>query len=265
MLLERKIIRNTQGKRLASGVAAIVALVTALSACSASFGARISADGDSFESAVFSASLSPLAERLAQSFSGRQTAFNKQRIENAFASIDFPSPASVSIKNDGSQRLEMEFGRISLDSGIFLTLVDGNTKAFDLDENRLLVTLSRKIIAKTIQALPKELFEYADFLMAPVLTGGYLSEDEYIDLIAAAYGPQAASELKSCSFTLSVQCPSRVIEASAREFPSTTLSGRPIRASGVQAQPRGNEARFVIPAVKLFTLSSPLQLEVRWE
>ena len=239
-------------------------LAALLSACSSSLDARLSADSASFESAAFTAELSPAAKRLAQAFLGQEAVFDKERIEEAFAAIDFPSPASVSVDGDGGGQLKIEFSRINLDEGIFLSLADGGTRAFSLDagEKTLAITLTRETIAKTIAALPNELFEYADLLMAPVLTGERMSEEQYLSLIAAAYGPQAAAELKGRSFELTVQCPGKVTAASAREFAAGALGGASSPAADVQAESKGNIARFSIPAVKVFVLSSPLQLVV---
>ncbi len=247
-----------------AAIAATVLLL--LSACSSSLDVRVSGDAAAFESAAFSAGFSPAAERLAQAFLGQEAVFDRAAIEKAFDTIDFPSPASVRVQGDGDKRLEIEFSRINLDSGIFTTLTDGDTKVFDIDagEKRLVITLSRETVAKTIAALPAELFEYADLLMAPVLTGESITEEEYLALIGAAYGPQAASELESCSFRLAVQCPAEVVRASAREFAGGALSGSAAPAAGVEAEASGSEARFIIPAAKVFALSYPLQLEVWW-
>ena len=235
-----------------------------LSACSSSIAATLSESGASLARAAFSAEFSPAAERVAQSFLGQEAAFDKAAIENAFAAIEFPSPASVAVEGNGLGSLKIEFSKINLDEGIFLNLTDGNTRAFNLDRRaeRFTITLTEETIAKTVAALPSELFEYADLLMAPVLTGEVMTEEEYLSLIAAAYGPQAATELKACSFELTMQCPGEVVGASAREFAGGSLGGASSPASDVKAAASGREAHFAIPAVKVFALSCPLQLVV---
>ena len=258
MLLESK---KTQGK-----AAALLSAVAALlfSACTSSIAVTLSESGSSLASAAFSAEFSPAAERAAQAFLGQDAVFDKAAIERAFAAIDFPSPTTVSVEGEGLGRLKIEFSRINLDERIFLNLTDGNTRAFNLDRRakRFAITLTKETIAKTVAALPSELFEYADLLMAPVLTGESMSEEEYLGLIAAAYGPQSATDLKACSFELTVQCPGEVVAAFTREFAGGSLGGASSPAADVDAAASGAEARFTIPAVKVFALSSPLQLVV---
>ena len=244
---------------------AAAAAATFFAACTSSIEARLSGASPALESAAFSAEFSPTAERIARTFLGQEAVFDKPSIEAAFAAIAFPSPASVSVGNAG-ERLRMDFLRINLNEGVFLELADGDTRAFNLEpeRKRFAITLTKEIVAKTIAVLPQELFEYADLLMAPVLTGERMSEEEYLDLIAAAYGPQAAAELKACAFELTVQCPAKVTAASAREFAAGTLGGASSPASDVEAAAQGNDARFAIPAVKVFALSSPLELVAEW-
>ena len=236
-----------------------------LSGCASSLDEKLSDNSPSLERAAFSAELSPVAERIAQSFLGQEAVFDSAAIEAAFAAIAFPSPKSVSVGNEG-ERLRLDFLGINLDEGIFLELNDGGTRAFSLDAGKgsLVITLTKEIVAKTTAALPAELFEYADLLMAPVLTGERMTEEEYIGLIAAAYGPQAAAELRTCAFELAVQCPAAVTRASAREPASLSLGAAYGPASGVRATSSGAQARFLIPAAKVFALSSPLQLVVEF-
>lgn len=260
-------MRSGNKKACTRGAAALCAAAAiALSACASSLSLQVAGNSLSLEGASFSSELSDAAQRLSATFLGQEAIFDKKTIEEAFAAIDFPSPAAVTVEGEGGERLRLEFSTINLESGIFLKLTDGDAKAFDLDagKKRLLVTLTRETVAKTIASLPDELFEFADLLMAPVLTGERMTEEEYLILIAAAYGPQAARELEACSLLLTVRCPDDVIEASAREFAGGALGGNPVHADDVAVKAKGAEASFAIPAVKFFTLSSPLQLEVRW-
>ena len=262
MLLENKKGQCNAAAHICAAAAALI-----LSACTTSLEARLSDGSASIESARLSAGFSPAAERVAQSFLGHGAVFNQAAIESAFDAIEFPSPASVAVEGAGGDQLKLEFSRINLDEGIFLTLTDSGTKAFDLDAKKksLVITLTEETIAKIVAALPQELFEYADLLMAPALTGERMTEDEYLSLIAAAYGPQATADLKSCSFAIAVQCPGEVIASSAREFADGSLGGASSPAAGVDAAASGAEARFAIPAVKVLALSCPLQLEARWK
>ena len=258
MLLENKKVQGKAGLLCACVAAALLA------ACTSSLEARLSGTGPALERAAFSAELSPAAERLAGAFLGQEAIFEAAAIEAAFEAIPFPSPASVRVEGKGGDKLKLEFLRINLNEGIFLNLTDGDTKAFDAGKNSFAITLTKETIAKTVAALPAELFEYVDLLMIPVLTGESMSEDEYIALISAAYGPQAAAELAASSFALTVQCPAKVTGASAREFAAGTLGGASAPAAHVEAKAAGTEARFAIPAVKVFTLSCPLQLVVEF-
>jgi len=62
--------------------------------------------------------------------------------------------------------------------------------------------------------------EYLDLLMAPSLQNTKMSEEEYIALIASAYGNKASQELKNSLLTLSFEVPKKI--KSVQLIPKTT-------------------------------------------
>ncbi len=70
--------------------------------------------------------------------------------------------------------------------------------------------LSPENIQKVVALMPDETAVYTDLLVAPVFTGEEMSEEEYIELMAIAYGGQAAAELAASEVKLQFAIPGKV-------------------------------------------------------
>ena len=70
--------------------------------------------------------------------------------------------------------------------------------------------LNRKILNSFLMNIADEDREYLDLLMAPSLQEISMGNEEYIELIANAYGKKIATELKSSILTLSFEAPSKI-------------------------------------------------------
>ena len=70
--------------------------------------------------------------------------------------------------------------------------------------------LNRKILNIFLMNIADEDREYLDLLMAPSLQEISMGNEEYIELIANAYGKKIATELKSSILTLSFEAPSKI-------------------------------------------------------
>lgn len=70
--------------------------------------------------------------------------------------------------------------------------------------------LNRKILNSFLMNIADEDREYLDLLMAPSLQEISMGNEEYIELIANAYGKKIATELKSSILSLSFEAPSKI-------------------------------------------------------
>lgn len=70
--------------------------------------------------------------------------------------------------------------------------------------------LNRKILNSFLMNIADEDREYLDLLMAPSLQEISMGNEEYIELMANAYGKKIATELKSSILSLSFEAPSKI-------------------------------------------------------
>ncbi len=116
------------------------------------------------------------------------------------------------------------------------------------------VTLSPDTLREVMDMLPPETGDLAELLMAPVFTGEDLQPDEYLEILSAAYGERASSEIASSRCTLYIKAPKPVQDVrcsgTCRELITTGYSG--------------NTATITIPLVSLLTLSDTITLTARW-
>ena len=74
--------------------------------------------------------------------------------------------------------------------------------------------LSPENIQKVVALMPDETAVYTDLLVAPVFTGEEMSQEDYIELMAIAYGGQAAAELAASEIKLKFALPGTIKSAS---------------------------------------------------
>ncbi|MGP1438659.1 MAG: hypothetical protein ACTTKH_06265, partial [Treponema sp.] len=75
---------------------------------------------------------------------------------------------------------------------------------FSFNKNKLNILLNRNIINSFFSNMLEEDAEYLDLLMAPSLQNIDMKDEEYINLIASAYGNTVANELKNSNLILSI-------------------------------------------------------------
>lgn len=77
-------------------------------------------------------------------------------------------------------------------------------------EQKLIFSLNRKTTSSFFEQMSQEDREYLDLLMSPCLQNTKMSEEEYIELIANAYGNKASQELKGAKFSISFELPKKI-------------------------------------------------------
>ena len=134
------------------------------------------------------------------------------------------------------------------------TMLAGSLLAASPSGEGITITLSPDTLREVMDMLPPETRDLAELLMAPVFTGEELLSDEYLDILSAAYGERASSEIASSRCTLILKTPQPVQE---------------VRCSGthrelIETGCSGNTATITIPLVLLLTLSDTITLSTQW-
>ncbi len=233
-------------------------------ACSPSLKIKLNpSEQAAIDESDFSLMFSPTAQNFAMAFSSQGSVFDAEKIAGAFSELDFPRPVSVETPTAGNIQLLIKFGTIDIDSNNVFSIEGEDSEFFVLDGEKKLLTVNfnKEIVAKIISLLPKELFEYSDLMMAPILTGENISEQEYVDLISSAYGMSAGQELQASFFRMEVECPGQVIKATALEHSGSDGGD----GSRIQEEVKGNTVVFTIPVSKMLSLFHPLSMEVNWK
>jgi hypothetical protein len=194
--------------------------------------------------ANFSAALTPTAEGILRRITDQKDEtplFDAASLKTGFASagmtVDsarFPAPGALELGISAPSTAAIPGKAI---------LVNTSAKTID-------ISLSRASIGEILALLPPETTDYLDLLMAPVFTGEELTESEYREIIAAAYGKTLAGELEKSILTLTVYAPGTVKTASA-DLPAT-------------AQVKNGAAQFSVPLSVVLVLENTLTLRTTW-
>ncbi len=231
-------------------ILAALALVTvfALAGCSPAVTLKI--DGTERSGATFEASLSPTAENLVRKLAGREETASPGVPQSLYDR----EAILVSLGNAGFRADSLEFpGRAGIRLALTLLKSDGflgNALSVSRENKRVSIAISRDTLGRALAMMPPETRDYLDLFMAPAFTGEELTEREYREIIAAAYGKTLAGELAASSFTLTVQCPATVSRA------TVSAPGTVVTAS--------NAAVFRIPLTTLLVLATPITAEANW-
>lgn len=262
---------NKQKLKVLSGAVTAVCFLAvvsiAFSACSPALHIKLNeGGGNTLSESEFSLGFSPTTQNFAGAFSGGQSLFDAEKISSAFSNLGFPEPKSVYAPASGNIRLAVAFGEIDLDTNRVFSVETDGMKTIDIDRanKRMEIHFDKKTTAEIIALLPKELFEYSDLMMAPVLTGENITEDEYIELISSAYGTTAGRELQSSFFTIQIDCPGTVSQAAAHERTKNGGETGQSQGENIQTVAKGKSVVFSIPLAKMLVLSNPVTLQASW-
>jgi hypothetical protein len=229
---------------------AALALITfaTLSGCSPAVTLKI--DGTNRTGATFEATLSPTAENLVRKLADREETASP----GAPQSLYDREAILVSLGNAGFRADSLEFpGRAGIRLALTLLKSEGflgNALSVSRENKKVSVAISRDTLERALALMPTETRDYLDLFMAPAFTGEELTEGEYREIIAAAYGKTLAAELAASTFTLTVQCPAKVSRA------TVSAPGTVVTAS--------NAAVFRIPLTTLLVLEAPITAEANW-
>lgn len=110
--------------------------------------------------------------------------------------------------------------------------------------------LNRKILNSFLMNIADEDREYLDLLMAPSLQEISMGNEEYIELIANAYGKKIATELKSSILTLSFEAPSKI---------------KKIKTSPkMDYETKETKVVFSIPLTYILVMNEPIKIDITY-
>ena len=119
---------------------------------------------------------------------------------------------------------------------------------FSFTKNKLNISINKKNLNTFFANLADEDREYLDLLMAPSLQEISMDSDEYIELIASAYGKKIATELKNSILTLSFEVPSKIKEIEA--------------TPKMDYQRQESKASFSIPLTYILVMNEPINISL---
>lgn len=141
---------------------------------------------------------SPLFDKEAISESLKTSGLKEKKVSvNSDSSLDVKVYSSDLSKIGNSQK------------PIFTTTYNKTTKEYSVS-----TILNPKTFESLFTIFPEEFADYAELLMAPIFTGENLSETEYLDLLAAAYGNSLQKELSDSVCILQGKTPGVITDFS---------------------------------------------------
>ncbi len=90
--------------------------------------------------------------------------------------------------------------------------------------NDMVINLSPANIKKAVELMPEDTALYLDLLFAPIFTGDAMSADEYVELIAMAYGDNVAADLKKSVVTIQFDVPGQIVSAELTNNDKNTIN-----------------------------------------
>lgn len=122
--------------------------------------------------------------------------------------------------------------------------------SFNKGKSNIRLLLDRKTLSSFFENLAKEEKEYLDLLMAPSLQDINMSDDEYIELIANAYGKKIATELKNSFLSLSFEAPSKIKKV--------------IASPKIEYEIKNAKAFFSIPLTYILVMNEPIDISLAY-
>jgi hypothetical protein len=157
-----------------------------------------------------------------------------------------PGIRSVSLHNTAPAAVNGEIQISRIDEFLSLPGGGGQFIRYTPVPGRLSITLDRSSGPRIIALLSTEVADYLSALMAPVVTGEQLSQEEYLNLVVSVYGKAIADEIAAAQLFIAINFPGPL-----QSVRGGTFSGR--------------RAEFLVPLVDLFVLDKALEYEARWK
>lgn len=120
--------------------------------------------------------------------------------------------------------------------------------SFNKEKSSVTFSLNREALNSFLLNLANEDKEYLDLLMAPSLQETSMNDDEYIELVASAYGKKIASELKTSILILSIETPSKIKNISI----SPSIDHEVIEAKAILS----------IPLTYILVMNEPISISI---
>lgn len=163
---------------------------------------------------------------------------------------------SKNLKTENIQTLSFTANSLSSISGSFEIPKERveSSKLFvvDLQNKQVACNISKENLAPLIKTFPKDIKDYLDLFISPIVTGENLTADEYESLISSVYGPNIANELKTSFFKVVLSCPG-VIESVKSE------------PEGRVRYFAGNSATLTVPLSYVLTLDKALKISILYK
>jgi len=134
----------------------------------------------------------------------------------------------------------------------FPSLSKQSYSMFTLNKEKPNITflLDRETLNNFLMSLSTEDKEYLELLMAPSLQNAIMSDEEYIELIASAYGKKIASELKTSTLILSFETPSKIKKIN--------LSPK------IDYETKETKVVFSIPLTYILVMNEPIKIDITY-
>jgi hypothetical protein len=122
--------------------------------------------------------------------------------------------------------------------------------AIDYEPSSFQITLSPDTIPEILALVPSNTRDYLDFIMAPILTGEKMTENEYKAMITSVYGQTIGRELADSVFELVIVAPKAI----------SSYKAPPV----ARVQQRGSRVTFTLPLTAVLVENGNAVYRVEW-
>ena len=176
--------------------------------------------------------------------------FDKKAISESLKSSGLKEKA-VLLNSDSSIDVKIYSADLSkignTDTPIFKTLYNKTTKEVSVS-----TVLNQEAFENLFSIFPEEFADYAELLMAPIFTGEKLSQEEYLELIGAAYGNSLQKELADSVCILKGSTPGKITNLIWNNKEITDFIGK-------------NNFQISIPLSFLLAANDEISFSVSWK
>lgn len=158
-----------------------------------------------------------------------------------------PGVGRVSFRNNGPVALE---GPVHIARLADFLAPSGRQGFISFVENpagggQAAITLNRETVPAMLSLISPDVAYYLNFIFAPIVTGDWLSKDEYLTQLSLFHNPAVADEVSRSEIRVSVNFPGPLVSVRGGSF-------------------SGRRAEFVIPLVEFLVLPQPLSYQAVW-
>ncbi|PIE97873.1 MAG: hypothetical protein CR988_05770 [Treponema sp.] len=185
-----------------------------------------------------------LVERLADKDASKLSIYDKNELINSLKKEDITVKKLELISSTGIKTKVLIPKETVAKSELFL---------IDTQNRYITCNINKQTLGYLIEAFPEDIKAYIeDLLMSPIITGEVLTSKEYENLIAAAYGPKIAGELKTAFLKIAVSCPGKIDSVK-------------IEPAGKVRYFTGNSTTITVPLSYILSLPKPLLVKIEYK